>query len=229
MPSRRELLPFASTDTTLRELLPFASTDTTLTDAHPVSGARRAVRPASFYQRILLVVGVCTILAGAGWLVYSQSATLLSLWKDTKPVEPSAPAISVTASRPTPDATTVEGLRTLAERGDLAAQFALGAKYANGSDVPRDDEQAAHWFTQAAENGHVGAQAILGACYWVGRGVPKDVKQAYFWSLIAGAGGDEISRSRLKSLASQMRRSDVLAVVQQADDWMRTHSAPPAK
>jgi hypothetical protein len=55
------------------------------------------------------------------------------------------------------------------------------------------------------------------------------VKQAYFWSLLASAGGDEISRARLKSLASQMRRSDVLAVVQQADEWMRSHSAPPAR
>jgi GAF domain-containing protein len=203
-----------------------------LPDRYQVAVVRGAVRPTPFYQRILFGVAVVVIAVGAGWLINSQSATLLSLWKDTKPVAasaPASPAINVTAPRPTLEVTTVEGLRLLADRGDAAAQFALGAKYANGGDVPRDDQQAAQWFTRAADSGHVGAQAILGACYWVGRGVPRDLKQAYFWSLLASAGGDEISRARLKLLASQMRRSDVLEVVQQADGWMRAHSAQTAK
>jgi GAF domain-containing protein len=208
------------------------SPHTSLPDPYQVAVVRRATRPTPFYQRILFGVAVVAIAVGAGWLVNSQSATLLSLWKSTKPVAaspPAVPAINVTAPRPTLELTTLEGLRSLADRGDPAAQFALGAKYANGGEVPRDDQQAAEWFTRAADNGHVGAQAILGACYWVGRGVPKDLKQAYFWSLLASAGGDEISKARLKLLASQMRRSDVLEVVQQADGWMRAHSAQPAK
>ena len=208
------------------------SSPTSQPDPYQVAVVRSGVRPTPLYRRMLFGVAVVAIAVGAGWLVNSQSATLLSLWKNTKPVAASAPAIpaiSVTAPRPPLELTTLEGLRLLADRGDPAAQFALGAKYANGGDVPRDDQQAAEWFTRAADNGHVGAQAILGACYWVGRGVPKDLKQAYFWSLLASAGGDEISKARLKLLASQMRRSDVLEVVQQADGWMHAHSAQPGK
>jgi TPR repeat protein len=162
-----------------------------------------------------------------GWLIQSESATLLSLWNGTKPVSASAPAISVTAPRPDP--TTLDGLRSLATRGDPSAQFAMGAKYATGDEVSRDDQTAAQWFSQAAENGHVRAQSALGACYWVGRGVPKDLKRAYFWSFLASAGHDEVSEGRVKALARQLSRADVLEVEQQINEWLRAHNTQSGK
>ena len=80
------------------------------------------------------------------------------------------------------------------------------------------------WFQHAAEQGQVDAQAHLGAYYWAGRGVPEDLSKAYMWSMIAVAGGDENSKSRLEGLASQMTRAQVSAARQQAEEWIRIHS-----
>jgi TPR repeat protein len=76
-------------------------------------------------------------------------------------------------------------LRKVAERGDPAAQFALGARYATGEEVKQDYAEAVKWFTLAAEQGHILAQATLGAYYWAGRGVPQDLNKAL---LLVGAG-----------------------------------------
>jgi TPR repeat protein len=113
----------------------------------------------------------------------------------------------------------------LAESGDPSAQFSLGIRYATGEDVHQDYDQAAHWFTEAAEQGHVLAQSNLAAYYWAGRGVPKDMDKAYFWAALAQAGGDEPSRVRLSYLASRMDRRHILAAEQQANDWIKQHSA----
>ena len=86
--------------------------------------------------------------------------------------------------------TDLASLRKVAEHGDPAAQFSLGARYATGEGVTQDYTEAVHWFTLAAEQGHILAQATLGAYYWAGRGVPQDLTKAYYWSVLAQAGGD---------------------------------------
>jgi len=115
------------------------------------------------------------------------------------------------------------GLRQLAQKGDPAAQFAVGAHYATGEDVPQDYAEALRWFTLAAEQGHVGAQATLGAYYWSGRGAPQDLSKAYFWAVLAQSGGDDASRYRVAFLASRMTHAQVVAAQQRADDWIRAH------
>jgi TPR repeat protein len=52
-------------------------------------------------------------------------------------------------------------LQPLAEQGSPAAQYALGAIYANGDGLNSDYKQAAHWFEQAARRGHVEARRHL--------------------------------------------------------------------
>jgi hypothetical protein len=116
-------------------------------------------------------------------------------------------------------------LRKLAGRGDADAQWQIGVRFHNGEGVPRDDVQAMQWFLRAAEQGHATAQATLGAYYWAGRGVPQDLSKAYFWSALALAQGDENSKSRLEGLASQMTQAQVSAARQQAEVWLRQHSA----
>ena len=114
-------------------------------------------------------------------------------------------------------------LQALAEQGDPAAQFAMGARYATGEGVAQDYTEAVRWFTKAAEQGHVAAQATLGAYYWAGRGVPADLSKAYFWSLLAEAGGDEASQSRVALLASRLNRTQIAAAQQQANQWIKQH------
>jgi putative methionine-R-sulfoxide reductase with GAF domain len=121
------------------------------------------------------------------------------------------------------DATDLGALRKLAEEGDPAAQFALGARYATGEGVGQNYSEAVRWFAKAGEQGHVVAQATLGAYYWAGRGVPQDLSRAYFWSILAQAGGDEASKYRVAVLASRMPHAQVVAAQQQANDWIKRH------
>ena len=98
-------------------------------------------------------------------------------------------------------------LQQLAATGDADAQWQMGVRYHNGEGVARDDTQAVQWFQLAAEHGNLAAQGALGAYYWRGRGVPADLSRAYIWSAIAMAQGDEISKSRIEGLSSQMTPS----------------------
>jgi putative methionine-R-sulfoxide reductase with GAF domain len=121
------------------------------------------------------------------------------------------------------DATDLGALRKLAEEGDPAAQFAIGARYATGEGVGQNYSEAVRWFSKAGEQGHVVAQATLGAYYWAGRGVPQDLSKAYFWSVLAQAGGDEASKYRVAVLASRMPHAQVVAAQEQANDWIKRH------
>ncbi|MBZ5653948.1 MAG: GAF domain-containing protein [Acidobacteriia bacterium] len=118
-----------------------------------------------------------------------------------------------------------EAVRKLADAGDADAQYRIGVRYHLGAGVPQDDTQAVQWYLHAAEQGQVDAQASLGAYYWAGRGVPQDLSRAYFWSALAVAQGNEISKSRLEGLASQMTRPQVAIARQQADEWIRQHNS----
>jgi hypothetical protein len=130
----------------------------------------------------------------------------------------SAPT-AANSQKPVPEAE----LRRLADAGDADAQWQMGVRYHDGEGVPRDDAEAVQWFERAAERGNVAAQGALGAYYWRGRGVPADLSKAYFWSRIAMAQGDEMSKSRIEGLSSQMTREQVSLARQQAEMWIRTH------
>jgi TPR repeat protein len=119
----------------------------------------------------------------------------------------------------------LESIRKLAEQGDAAAQFAMGARYATGEEVPQDYNEAVRWFSMAAEQGHVISQATLGAYYWAGRGVPQDLVKAYLWSVLAKAAGDEASKYRVSVLASRMSHAQIAAAQQQANDWIKEHQS----
>ena len=90
-----------------------------------------------------------------------------------------------------------------AEKGDVEAQFMVGAYYALGLGVTVDGLKALEWVMKAAEQGHIEAKNLLftiyenysnladqgdieaiynlGSCYAVGMGVEKDKKQAFEW------------------------------------------------
>lgn len=71
--------------------------------------------------------------------------------------------------------------RQAAEKGEAAAQYAMGLRYTNGLGVPQHYGMALGWFLDAAEQGHAGSQYMLGVSYAVGRGVDKDPEEAVHW------------------------------------------------
>jgi putative methionine-R-sulfoxide reductase with GAF domain len=141
------------------------------------------------------------------------------------PIQQVAPVASVAVGNPL-QANDLDSLRRLADAGNAAAQFAVGAHYATGDGVMQDYSEAVRWFTRAAEQGHVVAQGTLGAYYWNALGVHQDLKLAYFWSILAQAGGDQASKYRASILASRLTRGEVVAAQQQANDWMEQHQRP---
>jgi len=169
----------------------------------------------------LLLASAATILFVVIWLV--------APWNNPEVRRPatSGPASTAVIQPTSPSGSSGEtaDLRRLADQGDPAAQFAIGARYATGEDVPQDYVEAVRWFNKAADQGNVAAQATLGAYYWAGRGVSTDLPKAYFWSLLAEAGGDEASKSRVALLASRLNRGQILAAQQQANDWIAQHQA----
>jgi len=126
-------------------------------------------------------------------------------------------------------AKSIADLRKLADQGDADAQWQMGIRYHDGEGVPEDDSRAVEWFQRAADQGNVASQGALGAYYWKGRGVTPDLSKAYFWSAIAMAGGDDISKSRLEGLASQMTRDQVSSSRQLAEEWIHNHTQQRAK
>jgi TPR repeat protein len=178
--------------------------------------------PRPLFHKILLGAAAITFLFALFWLTAPWLSSRISQARTSTQVrEPQAEASKPLAMPVAVDDLT--GLRKLAEQGDPAAQFALGARYATGEDVKQDYTEAVRWFSQAADHGHILAQATLGAYYWAGRGVPPDLTKAYFWSALAQAGGDQASKYRVAVLTSRMSRSEILGAQQQANDWLRNH------
>jgi GAF domain-containing protein len=120
-------------------------------------------------------------------------------------------------------------LRQLAERGDPAAENALGLLYAQGDAklaVKQDENEAARWFTKAAEHGSVPAESKLGSLYMSGRGVQQDWNRAYFWIVLARAGGDEAGKALAPFVLTHLTPVQRTVVEQQAEQWLQRHESP---
>jgi TPR repeat protein len=93
-----------------------------------------------------------------------------------------------------------------------------------GRGVPKDEAEAARWFSKAAEAGQPTAQFMLGQWYRDGRGgIQQDYVTAYKWFALAVYGGNQIDgRNFLKSklTAEQIANAD-----KQAAQWRDTHGA----
>ncbi|MGA2376577.1 MAG: GAF domain-containing protein [Candidatus Sulfotelmatobacter sp.] len=139
-----------------------------------------------------------------------------------------APQATVIPPTPAIETATLDQLRQFADKGEPAAQYTLGTRYASGDGVKQDDKEAADWFLKAAENGNVKAQATLGTRYWGGRGVPASLTQAYFWTVLARAAGDQNSKTFAEILASRMTHAQAVAIEQKAEIWYEQHE-PTAK
>jgi len=142
----------------------------------------------------------------------------------SSPPPKSEGASPAAASSPSIETASFEQLRLMAEKGDPAAENALGLRYFQGDEnngIGRDEKEAFGWFRRAAEHGSLPAQAKLGRLFWGGRGVPKDLNEAYFWTVLARARGDKDSNDLVPVLANGMTDSQTAAIEQKADLWLR--------
>ena len=83
--------------------------------------------------------------------------------------------IAVPPSERLPDGIGGPVLRTAALKGDPAAAYEVGVRFAEGKGVESDLDQAAKWYDRAAQAGVVPALFRLGTFYEKGLSVKKDV------------------------------------------------------
>jgi len=86
-----------------------------------------------------------------------------------------------------------ESMLQRADEGDPSAEYWLGACYAIGDIVEKDESKAVHWYTRAAEKGHAEAQYNLGTMVIQGEGTEKNIEKGLWWMEQAFINGYEYS------------------------------------
>lgn len=71
----------------------------------------------------------------------------------------------------------------------FSAWLELGEMHRNGTEVPRDAEEALYWYRMASEEGLAEAEYAIGDMYRNGEGVSADDRQALKWYLKAASRG----------------------------------------
>lgn len=95
----------------------------------------------------------------------------------------------IVGSIPAPPASSAT-LIDLANAGNVAAQYELAARYADGRDMKRDPALAVTWFRKAAEKDHAPSQYRLGALFEKGIGVARSPGEAANWYRKAANNGN---------------------------------------
>ncbi len=86
--------------------------------------------------------------------------------------------IQIPAGEKLPDAIGGAALRTAAIKGDAAAAYEVGVRFAEGKGVPANLDEAAKWYNRAAQAGVVPAMFRLGTFYEKGLSVKRDFETA---------------------------------------------------
>jgi eukaryotic-like serine/threonine-protein kinase len=164
-------------------------------------GLSSDLRAAALGAGAALIVGVLIF----GFMFFPSSKPAPAVVAAIKPAAPAAPAAhspvlttALTSASPQIPAGAVSGaapgslgslndILAAANRGDPAAQNALGVKYAAGEDgLPRDDVKAVEWYQKSADQGFARGETNLGDMYLYGRGgLDRSPAQALSWYLKA--------------------------------------------
>lgn len=117
-----------------------------------------------------------------------------------------------------------ERLLESAKKGDAEAQFELAKNYETGRiGLPKDLQQAQHWYHAAADQGDPYALASLGILYNFGKGVRQDYVQAFMYYELAverAAGGNRDSIVELRDdLAKDMNATQLAEARRMAKNW----------
>ena len=121
-----------------------------------------------------------------------------------------------------------EGYKSLAEKGDRAAQCNLGNCYYKGNGVAKDHAQAVSWWRKSAEQGLAHAQFMLALCYDGGlAGVEKNAIEAYALYIL-GVSFDDLARTNLTILEKRMSRDEIAAGKKRAKELQKEIDAKMA-
>lgn len=112
-----------------------------------------------------------------------------------------------TSPKPSPDLLDIRRFQPAAERGEILAQYNLGAAYAS----QWRPVEANQWLRKAAEQGLPEAEYSLAVNSFRGDGMPQDATEAYAWFDVAAAQGHLLAVNARESLASRMTRVEVEA------------------
>ena len=89
---------------------------------------------------------------------------------------------------------------SLAEKGDMFAQFNLAKMYREGKGVSKDYKTAIKWFGLSAEQGNATAQYHLGVAYSFGLGVVPNYEIALKWYTRSAEQGNAPAQHHLSLL-----------------------------
>ncbi len=120
----------------------------------------------------------------------------------------------------------LEDLRARAQSGDPIAQFNMGVKYAEGSEVPQDYREAACWYSAAVDQNDAPAQFNLGLLFYQGLGLQKDVRCAYELFSLAAAQGDTRAQSGMTAILSEVEpelAQELIEAYGQGNQGLPTH------
>jgi len=96
--------------------------------------------------------------------------------------------------------TPAEAALRQAKRGDVRAQYDIGARYASGHGVIQNYAEAEKWLRKAANQGSARAQRKLAGMYEDGEGVNRDYKAAVKLYRKASEQGDEEAQFKLSQM-----------------------------
>ena len=116
------------------------------------------------------------------------------------------------------DKTSLEKLGSLAERGNLNAQFNLAFVYQHGEGVAKDPQKAFDWYLIAARRGHPSAQFNVSELYLKGEGVSKDIVWAYVWRRLA-EGKEDPKTANSSTIAKQLNKAQLSRANKLIKDW----------
>jgi TPR repeat protein len=184
----------------------------------------RAARTSSPLRQVLLPLTGTLALAGVIWLAAPWVASSNSSTPSERMSHSLTQSVQASPRRNTYHDSNLRELNNSAVKGDVAAQYALGMRYATGEGVKQNYVEALAWFRQAAEQGDVRAQAKLAAWYSAGRGAQRDYSKAYYWGLLAQAGGEELGRTVVVTSAPYLSHAQIVAEQDQADKWLHSHN-----
>ncbi|HEY0329169.1 MAG TPA: hypothetical protein VGC77_08710 [Rhodopseudomonas sp.] len=101
-----------------------------------------------------------------------------------------ASQVAIPANEKLPDTIGGPQLRTAALRGDAAAAYEIGVRYAEGKTVPVNLDEAAKWYERAAQAGIVPAIFRIGTLYEKGLSVKRDLGAARRYYILAAERGN---------------------------------------
>lgn len=89
-------------------------------------------------------------------------------------------------------------LRKAADRDNVGAMVLLGAMYASGHGVDKDEDEAIRWWLRAAERGNPVAMRGLAEIYGKGSDAKRNADTAALWTFRALAKGDQDSLTAMR-------------------------------